>query len=131
MHPQKLTFRHRAVPMTVAAQLDQARADVRRNEWRRREAGQSAKEARSSLARELRVPKGTLENLIRGRLKRLDAWLRDGINRLVLRELEKELSRLSHELETRRRSGAHLASEQIGEVETHIEALRRAMSELA
>lgn len=130
-HPEAwMNASARRAVASVAQQLEQARSDVRRSIWRRREAGEDAETARLNVASDLRAPPGTIENLIRRRLRRLDAWLRDNINCLVLRELESEFARLQHELETRRRSGSHLASQQIGEIETHISAVREAMNSL-
>lgn len=80
--------------------------------------------ARRSLAAKLRVGVGTLENLVRGRVKRVDAAIRDRLQALLVRELEQEIARLTHELEIARQSGAHLASEQISEVETHLAKAR-------
>ena len=80
--------------------------------------------ARQSLATKLRVGAGTVENLVRGRVKRIDAAVRDRLQALLIRELETEIVRLSHELQVARQCGNHLASDQIGAVEAHLEAAR-------
>lgn len=84
----------------------------------------SVQRARQSLASKLRIGIGTFENIVRGRVKRIDAAIRDRLQALLVQELEREIMRLSHELEIARQSGAHLASEQVGEIETHLAAAR-------
>ena len=80
--------------------------------------------ARRSLAHKLRVGIGTIEHLVRGRVKRVDAAVRDRLQALLVSELEQEIARLTHELEIARQCGAHLASDEISEVETHLVAAR-------
>jgi len=62
--------------------------------------------ARQSLANKLRIGIGTFENLVRGRVKRVDAAIRDRLQALLVRELEQEIARLTHELEIARQGGA-------------------------
>jgi len=76
--------------------------------------------ARRSLASKLRIGVGTFENLVRARVKSVDTVIRDRLHALLIRELETEIERLSHELAMARQSGAHLASEQVGEIEAHL-----------
>lgn len=85
---------------------------------RERERGSSAVMARAWLAGKLRVGEGTIRRLVGGRVKRVDDIIRDRLRALLMRELEAEIARLTHELETLKRRGDHLASQQIGEVET-------------
>ena len=80
--------------------------------------------ARQRLADKLKIGVGTFENLVRGRVKRVDAAIRDRLHALLVRELEAEITRLSHELEIARQCGAHLACEQVGEIETHLAKAR-------
>jgi hypothetical protein len=89
-------------------------------ERRERLRGVSSQSARETLARKLQVGLGTVENLIRGRVKRIDDTIRGRLQALLVRELESEIARLTHELEIARQGGAHLASEQISEIETHL-----------
>lgn len=84
----------------------------------------SKADARRSLAAKLRVGIGTVENLVRGRVKRVDASIRDRLQALLVRELESEIARLTHELHLARQGGEHLASEQVGEIETHLQKAR-------
>lgn len=90
----------------------------------RRERGRvfSVPLARQNLARKLRVGVGTIEHLVRGRAKRIDASIRDRLQALLVRELEQEIARLTHELEIARQGGAHLASDEISEVQTLLAA---------
>ena len=73
--------------------------------------------ARRSLAGKLRIGSGTLENLIRGRVKRVDAAIRDRLQALLIKELELEIGRLWHDLEIARQTGAHPNSDEITKAE--------------
>jgi len=84
--------------------------------------------ARRSLAVKLRVGVGTIENLVRGRVKRIDATIRDKLQALLVKELEQEIARLWHELDIARQGGAHLASEQISEIETHLSQAKQVLN---
>jgi hypothetical protein len=105
-------------PMTTATAI--AQSLVRRERAR----GSSAEMARAWLAGKLKVGMGTTRNLVRGRVKRVDDTIRERLRALLMRELEAEIARLQHELESLKRSGAHLASQQISEVEAHIQAAK-------
>ncbi len=107
-----------ATKMTCAVSLAQ------NLERRERARGLSLTTARQALARKLKIGHGTLERLVRGRVKRIDASIRDRLQALLVRELEGEIARLQHDLEIARQSGAHLASLEVGEVETHLAAAR-------
>ena len=93
-------------------------------ERRERSRASSKADARRSLASKLRVGIGTVENLVRGRVKRVDASIRDRLQALLVRELETEIARLTHELQVARQCGQHLAGEQVGEIETHLAKAR-------
>lgn len=60
--------------------------------------------ARQSLARRVGCAPGTLESLRKGRLKRVERWLHDKLEALLVGEIESEIRRLTHELETYRRT---------------------------
>jgi len=89
-------------------------------ERKERARGLSVPEARRALARKIKVGVGTIENLVRGRVKRADAAIRDRLEAWMVRELESEILRLTHDLEMARRSGFHLASVEVGEIEAHL-----------
>ncbi len=80
--------------------------------------------ARRSLAAKLHVGISTIEHLVRGRAKRVDAALRDKLRALLVHEYEQEITRLQHELDIARQGGAHLASDQVSEVEAHLESAK-------
>ena len=61
--------------------------------------------ARAALARRAGCAPGTLENLRKGRLKRIERWLHDKLEGLLVREIEAEIRRLTLELEAHRRTG--------------------------
>lgn len=91
---------------------------------RERQRGQSAEEARKWLAGKLKVGAGTVRNLVRGRVKRVDDTIRDRLRALVVRELEAEIQRLTHDLEVLKASGHHLGSDEVAEVDAHIAAAK-------
>jgi hypothetical protein len=63
-------------------------------------------EARTTLARAIGVSPGTIENLMRARLKSVAGWLRDALRARVVRELEAELVRIQHEIAVLVQTGA-------------------------
>lgn len=77
-----------------------------------------------SVARRIGLAPGTLANVIRGRAKRLTAATVQAIRGAVIRELEAEIARLTHELELARASGADPRSDQIAEIETLLNRAR-------
>lgn len=84
--------------------------------------------ARRRLAGKLRIGVGTFENLVRGRVKRIDAAVRDRLQALLVHELEQEMARLTHELEMARQGGAHPASQHMGAITAHLEQARALLS---
>lgn len=84
--------------------------------------------ARRSLAEKLRIGVGSLENLVRGRVKRVDATIRDRLQALVVKELELEIARLSHELAIATQSSSRPDADEIFEVETHLKKARAVLN---
>lgn len=85
-----------------------------------RESAGSVPRARLRLAEKLKVGVGTVENLVRGRVKGNDATIRDRLQALLIREWEREIARLTHELHVARQIGSPLAGEQVSEIEAHL-----------
>jgi ABC-type taurine transport system ATPase subunit len=106
--------------MNSAATIEQARALAQGLERRERIQGSGVDAARTALARKVGVTPATWRNLVRGRLKRLDAWMRDRLQALLVRELEAEIARLSHELQMARQGGLPLNSQHVSEAETYL-----------
>jgi len=111
-----------AVPATASA-----RAYAVSLERIERSRGATQEDARRSIARRLRVGFGTFNNIVRDRVKRIDERIRDRLHVLLVHELEAEIARLSHDLETVRRSGGALGSDEVREIETHLAAVRQLM----
>lgn len=122
-------FIHKSRLISPEDEMTSAVAIVRNLERRERSRVSSLRIARQRLAEKLRVGYGSLENLIRGRVKRLDAAIRDRLHALLIRELEAEIARLSHELAVARQSGASLGGDQVGAIEAHISAARSLLEE--
>ena len=110
--------------MSSAATIEEARGQARTLEQRERSRAGNLKNARAALARRAGVSPATWRNLAQGRLKRLDAWLRDRLGALIIRELEAEIARLEHDLATARARGDHLGSQHVCEIETHLAKAR-------
>ncbi len=110
--------------MSRTATIEEARVQARTLEQRERSRAGNLKTARAALARRAGVSPATWRNLAQGRLKRLDAWLRDRLCALIIRELEAEIARLEHELATARSRGDHLGSQHVCEVQTHLAKAR-------
>lgn len=66
--------------------------------------------ARQAVARRVGCAPGTLETLRKGRLKRVERWLHEKLEALLIGEIEAEIRRLTLELETYRRTRGDVAS---------------------
>ena len=84
--------------------------------------------ARRSVARDVGVAPGRFERIRAGRVKGISHWFFERVRALVIREIESEIRRLTHELEIARQSGCDPRSFDMGEVETHLAALRKIVS---
>lgn len=73
-----------------------------------REAGSSGvpvSTARKSIARRIGIAPGTLENLRKGRVKRVTASVYERLHTAVIRELQREIERCTHEIQIARQAG--------------------------
>lgn len=75
--------------------------------------GRNKEEVRENVAAKLGVSPGTLENLERRRTKGVKGWIIDRIQGAVIRELEREISRLQHELEIARQCGTRPDADEV------------------
>lgn len=78
--------------------------------------GGNRAEARIRVARKLGLSPGTLYNLARDRLKRLDAELRNRLATYAIADLENEIASLSTDLATARRLGLPESPSLVGKV---------------
>ena len=93
----------------------------------RREASRSGAnlpDVRKSIARKIGASPGTIENIRRGRLKRLVEGTTDRIKAALVRSLEAELANLTHELEILRQGIAAPDGDEILEAETLLKRAR-------
>lgn len=109
--------------MNVAT-IEQARELARNLERRERSRVGTLDAARAVLARRAGIAPSTWRNLALGRLKRLDVWMRYRLQSLVVRELESEITRLTHDLDVARQIGASLDSEQVSEIQAYLHKAR-------
>lgn len=114
-------------PVSSVQFQDQSAAIIARLERREVQRAGSITAGRQRLADKLGALPGTLENLARGRLKRIDGWLRLRAENLLMRELEREIAALTHELEALRATGADPRMSAVGEIETALATARRLM----
>ena len=96
-----------------------------------RNAGGSQLWARISMARQLGIGLGTLENIIRLRVKTIRADLRDKIHTLWIKTIEAELARLEHEREMALKTYASADPSQMAEMEIVLEKARALLRQLA
>ena len=82
-----------------------------------------------AVARRLGLSPGSLENLVRGRAKRITVSVAAAVRGAMIRELEGEIARLTHELELVRACGADPRSLQITEIEALLAKAERLLSE--
>jgi hypothetical protein len=114
----------RKVRTTMQAQGMSSIAIARNLEQRERQRAGTKEAARRSLADKLKIGVGTLENIIRARVKSVDERIRDRLQALLVSELEAEIGRLQHELEMARKGAFVLGAEHIGQVEAHLAQAR-------
>jgi hypothetical protein len=87
----------------------------------------SMADARKSLARDMKVAAGTLENVRKGRLKGVRLWVAEKIHGALIRELEREMARLTHEYQILVQCGAHRVDDEVSEVESLLARARQAL----
>jgi hypothetical protein len=114
-------------PMSAVAYHDETRAMLARLEDKERRRSPDALTARQRLARRLGALPGTIENFARGRIKRADAYLRAGVEALLMTELQQEIAALTHELEILRAGGSDPRLSAVAEIETALATARRLM----
>lgn len=71
-----------------------------------------------AVARKVGLSPGSLENLVRGRAKRITLSVAAAVRRVMIREVENEIARLNHELQLVRASDADPRSDAVTEIET-------------
>lgn len=67
--------------------------------------GGTLDEARDRLAHRLKIAPGTIYNIVRDRLKRIDHETRERIVQFAIRDIQQEIARLTHELQNARQMG--------------------------
>lgn len=126
IHQQRTTV----ISMSSAvADLQRANADARRLiELEADRSGVRSAEALPVVARREGVAPGTIENILRGRVKAVAGWVRDRLRAAVIRELQAEIQRLEHELAVARLSAAHPTEDEVAAVEAALAQAKRLLS---
>ena len=81
-----------------------------------------------AVARRLGLSPGSLENLVRGRAKRITLSVAAAVRGAMVRELENEITRLTHELHLVRASGADPRSLETAEIEACLAKAERLLN---
>lgn len=87
----------------------------------------SKSNAHAYVARTVGASPGTIENLLRGRLKRISGWLRDALRGRVVRELEAEVVRLQHEIAVLKQAGVDPRSNEMSAARADLSAVLAAL----
>lgn len=92
-----------------------------------KEARASLRVVRPSVAREVGVSPGTLENLRAGRLKGIAAHIYERLQAATLRRLQAEVQRIEHEIHVLKAQGLDGRSDEMAAALADRSALRRAL----
>ena len=92
-----------------------------------KEARASLRVVRPSVAREVGVSPGTLENLRAGRLKGIAAHIYERLQAATLRRLQAEMRRIEHEIHVLKAQGLDGSSDEMAAALADRSALRRAL----
>ena len=120
-------------PMSAAASVETAAYFSRELEDRVcRSDGVNLVKARRVVAREAAIPIGTLENLRREppRLKSIPSWIESRLASLMVRKLEAEISRLSHDMEIARRIAIRPDADEVREAAAALAAAQASIANL-
>lgn len=96
----------------------------------RKRNGGNRNAARDRLASKIGVLPGTLYNLFRGRLKKLDVDLRDRLTAFAMRDAQTEMKGLCHELEMAVRMGVPPNSAMVEQIKADLSGVCRALNDL-
>lgn len=118
------TNHHREYRVSYVTHIDDVRSWVSALAQRERRRGAKTQVVRERLARAIGCAKGTIENIMNGRLKRVDAWLRESIRRALIAEIEREIKALTHELDILRAAGGDTRRLEVAEIEACLERAR-------
>src|SRR5581483_5967352 len=79
--------------------------------------GLTVDQSRRWIARKVRTGFGTIDNIIRDRVKKVDERIRDRLQAILIPELEAEIGRLTDELGRARRGSGVLAAESVRKIQ--------------
>ena len=112
--------------MNAITDVDAAQQFARSLEDREaRRLGVSISEARRKVARSISASPGFLENLRRGRIKKIPSWTMQKIREAFIAALQAEVRRLEHEIHLARQTGIDPRDDDLVAAETQIEAAKK------
>lgn len=115
---------HQEYRVSYVTHIDDVRSWVSALAQRERRRGAKNTVVRERLARAIGCAKGTIENILNGRLKRVDAALRERVHSALVAEIEREIKALTHELEILRAAGGDARRIEVAEIEACLEKAR-------
>lgn len=117
---------------TSASDVQQASNMIFRIENRMAERlGWKVENVRPKVARALKTSVGTVANLRRQRRKSIPSYLKEAIVRLLIAELQTEITELAHQLDVYRQTGADRREDAFQQAEAAIIAARKLLEEAA
>lgn len=128
-----MSIRHRRInePQMQATFEDIARQWVTGLEdAESRETGQPIRVARHYVARKTGVSAGTLENIRRGRLKRIGTTIADRLQAYMVRQLQSEIMKKQNDLEMVLRCRGGAAGNEVAELQEAIARAQRLVDEV-
>jgi hypothetical protein len=115
--------------VTAAPAFEKARDYALALEGLGRSRGLKKDQARRWIAQRARTGFGTIDNIIRERVKTVDEKIRDKLQALLVPELEKEIARLTNVLAAARRGGGVLAAANVRKVQACLAEARSLLSD--
>ena len=118
-------YRDKSTAMSATVLDDQTIRWAEMLEQRERVAtGQTREVARERLAKRIGVLPGTLDNILRRRVKGVKTWITERIRAAVIHELEREIARLQAELHLARQCGCRPDTDEVISALAAIDAAR-------
>jgi len=114
--------------MSAVANLEDARSIARMLEDKRRWQFGTLERTRAHLGAKIGIEGKTWKNLVLGRRKRVDDWLKERLKTLLLRELEAEMARASHDVQIALQCGDSPSAQSLREAEGYLAKAKAALN---
>lgn len=94
---------------------------------RARELGTNRDYARETVARETKLPLGTLQNIAKNRTMGVRGRIAEMIRKTLMKQIEREMQRLNHELQILIRRGTDTRSDEMAEIVSLLDRARNSL----